>query len=149
MNRVTESGVVVRRDHDVTWVKTIQRSSCAGCEARHGCGQSSLQGWLENADLIAVATDGQQVRIGDSVSLSIAADALARAALLVYLLPLLGLFAGILMAGKISTAEWLAVVGASVGFFIGCITVRFLTQRLRGNLDYMPTLEPLPDIHRT
>ncbi|AFU97880.1 SoxR reducing system RseC family protein [Simiduia agarivorans] len=141
MERIAESGVVVRCDQSTAWVKTIQRSSCASCQARHGCGQSSLQSWFETSDVIPVSVHGEPPEVGQTVSLSVPADALAKAALLVYLVPLSGLLAGLFVAETLFGQDVFAAIGAGIGLIAGCVAVRCLTARLKDNADYAPALE--------
>lgn len=141
MDRVAETGVVVACDGNTAWVKTIQRSSCATCQARHGCGQSSLQAWFERSDVIAVSIVDDAPTVGESVSLSVASNALAKASMLVYLVPLLGLLAGLFLANAVSGREGLAVLGAGLGFAVGCVAVRYFSEALKNNIDYVPRLE--------
>ncbi len=75
-----------------------------------------------------------------------AEGALVRGALLVYLLPLVLLFAGALLgqAAFASAGEELVVVCGVLGLVLGLLAVRILSQRWQNDVRYQPVvLRPL------
>lgn len=138
---IEETGRVVRIEADALWVETISRSSCGQCAARTGCGQASLATWLSRANLLRVSAPGatRRYQLDQQVVLGIDEAALAKASLLIYLLPLLFLLAGALLAGH-GRPDWVAAVGAILGFVAGAALARNLSRRLQTNPRYHPVL---------
>lgn len=120
---ITETVTVMETDDGYAWVATERKSSCGACAANKACGTAVLSSVLGNKlsrlrvrNPIA-AEPGQQVEIGieDAV--------LVRGSLLVYMLPLLGLFTGAAL-GQWLFGEGAAIVGGGLGLAAGFAGVR-------------------------
>jgi len=99
---IEESAVVVKVvDHQV-WVATESNSACSACQKKSSCSTSSLATLLERR---AVPVDSTiRLTDGDKVMVAIDEGLLIRASLLLYVVPLMALFAG---AGL---ADWLLAI---------------------------------------
>ncbi|MGZ8225161.1 MAG: SoxR reducing system RseC family protein [Methylococcaceae bacterium] len=96
---IEESAVVVKIDNRQVWVTSAQSSACGGCSQKAGCTTQTLASILNKKP---VPVDSNlSLTIGDTVIVAIDEGLLLRASILLYLLPLIGLFAG---AG---VADWL------------------------------------------
>jgi len=95
------------------WIEKSRGSACSGCA--ESC-PSSLAGGLFGGKRVRmqVASD-LALRPGDKVLVGVAEEALAGASLLVYLLPLLGLFAGALLGNSIAASDLASALGGLVG----------------------------------
>lgn len=120
---VEEQGRVVALADDGVWVETVRASSCQSCSARQGCGHSVLdRNAAGSRARILVVTD-RIVSVGDQVVVGIPEGALMKGALMVYLLPLVCLFAGALLGSRLIVAgqdlsALLGVAGLAVGFLV-------------------------------
>jgi sigma-E factor negative regulatory protein RseC len=143
---IEESGQVVRTAGDSAWVQTARRSSCGSCSARKGCGTGALAG-LFGARLHEVevlnpigARPGEQVIVGISESL------LVRGSALVYLLPLLFLVAGALLAEGLAPQLGLAgsdapaIFGGLAGLAAGFLWLRRRQRRWHGDPAHMAVI---------
>lgn len=117
---VEENGTVIRSDADTLIVAVVQSSACQNCRARQGCGQAVLSGLGDAAAQTAknhfALTPRLDLKAGDGVRLGIAEDSLSRAALWMYLWPLLAALAGLLSGAGLGVNEALQLllaVGAS------------------------------------
>lgn len=95
---IEENGRVVRVTGDTAWVETTRRSSCGSCSARSGCGTGALAGLFGARAHLVQVTNPVGARPGDQVVVGISESLLVRGSLAVYLLPLLTLLAGALLA---------------------------------------------------
>ncbi|MBP8184328.1 MAG: SoxR reducing system RseC family protein [Pseudomonas sp.] len=137
---IEEPGQVVSLDEGAVWVATSRKSTCSSCAANAGCGQGLL-------DKLAISSQRGTVRaltdlnlaVGDKVVIGLREDALVRASLLVYLLPLLGLFIGALTAEHFALGEPLSIAAGLLGFTAaGFWLHRYSQQRLAD-----PALQPV------
>lgn len=130
---IEEQGQVVACEADAVWVETIRRSTCGSCSARAGCGQALLQkiGPGRRRGRIRVLCS-EPLRVGEQVLIGVPEQAVLRGSLLVYLLPLLGLFAAALLGEAAGLAEpWLILLAAG-GLAGGMWLARLLAQRSSG-----------------
>ncbi len=142
---ISETGRIVAIDADCLWVETIRRSTCGSCSVRGACGHGLLNRMSgDGRHQVRVLPGGQRLadyRIGDDVEISIPDGLLLRAAGIVYLLPLLGLFAGLLLLGQMSGSEAWAALGAATGFVMGLAGVRWHAWRHARDPALQPRLE--------
>ena len=95
------------------WIEKSPGSACAGCA--ESC-PSSLAGGLFGGKRVRLPVDcGLALRPGDKVVVGVAEDALLGASLLVYLLPLLGLFAGALLGKFLAGSDLASALGGLSG----------------------------------
>lgn len=137
---IEEPGQVVGLDQGAVWVETLRKSTCSSCSANAGCGQSLLDKLAISSQrsTVRVLTD-LQLNVGDKVIIGLREDALMRGSLLVYLLPLLGLFMGALGADYFALGEpWSIAVGFA-GFVLAGVLVRAHSRRHADD----PALQPV------
>lgn len=137
---IEESGRVVAVESAAVWVETRISSTCSGCSVRSGCGQGLADrlGIHERRGLIRARCDFR-LDIGDSVVIGIHEGALLRGAVLVYLFPLLALFAAATVAAELGMAEPYVIFTGALGFFASCVVVRRHSQRAADD----PALQPV------
>lgn len=144
---IEETGTVIAESGDHLWVQTIQKSTCSGCSARHGCGQGVLARLSDGrANQLRVRLEEgfhgngyngsvRHVRVGDQVVIGIEESLLLRASFLVYGLPLLTLVLGALFADQVWPGNDLAAIAfAAAGLTTGFVIVRLqsvLRDRIR------------------
>jgi len=126
--------VVVRIQGDLAYIEVKDAvSACGSCGDKGHCGKA--QTGPRHYALRNTVGAG----VGDIVVVSVPEGAVLRAAALSYLMPLLFLFAGALVAA----ARWgdglPAVVGAVLGLAAGLVALRMLSQRSPCGAE--PTLE--------
>lgn len=116
---VKEQGTVVRMEDGRAIVAVVQTSACQSCKAKQGCGQAVLSEWgeadqQEAKNHFSIPYHGT-LAPGDHVTLGIQEDTLALAAVWIYLWPLIGAFAALLVAGNLGWPEPLQLLLALVG----------------------------------
>lgn len=137
---IEEQGRVVALEPGAVWVETLRKSTCSSCSANAACGQGLM-------DRLGVGRQRGYVRalsqmhlaIGDTVIIGVREDLLVRSSLLVYLLPLMGLFAAALLADGLGLPEPLVILSGLSGLFVSWLMVRWRAARVAEN----PLLQPV------
>lgn len=115
---IEEPGRVVAVEAGTVWVETVRSGSCSSCAASATCGSGLMDKLgIHQRHMRMQATTDLQLQVGDPVVIGIPEELLLGSALQVYLLPLIGLFAGILWADAQKFGE-LAVVAAGLSCMI-------------------------------
>jgi sigma-E factor negative regulatory protein RseC len=137
---IEEQGRVVAIERGAVWVETLRKSTCSSCSVKAGCGQGLFNqlGVKERRGLVRALCD-LHLKVGDGVVIGVQEDLLVRGSLLVYLLPLLGLFATALMADQLGLSEPWVIVSALLGFVLACVAVRWRSRRVAAD----PSLQPV------
>ena len=149
---IEESGEVVSLERGAVWVATSRKTTCSSCAANAGCGQGLLDKLAINSQRGTVrALTDLNLAVGDKVVIGLREDALVRASLLVYLLPLLGLFVGAVSADLLTLGEPLSIAAGFVGFAAAGLWVRRHSQQHLADPALQPVVlrallgAPLPD----
>lgn len=115
---IEELAVVVKIDNHQIWVENAQSSACNGCQQKAACTTQALGSVIKKK---SVPVDSDiPLAIGDQIIVAIDENLLLRASLLLYLLPLIALFAGAGIADNLLAKDryadlWLAG-GAALSF---------------------------------
>jgi len=148
---------VVEVDGPVAWLEPEQSSSCGGCASSGACGAKGL-GTIANrlATRRFPIVDHPGLRVGEQVVVGVRPDALLKAAITAYAIPLVTLFAaggvaqwafgrdGITFAASVlglALGMGLARLGAGRLFARGAIAPRFLRRAATSQTCQFP---PLP-----
>ena len=137
---IEEQGRVVALEPGAVWVETLRKSTCSSCSANAACGQGLM-------DRLGVGRQRGYVRalsqtplaVGDTVIIGVREDLLVRSSVLVYLLPLLGLFAAALLADGLGLSEPLVILAGLSGLLASWLLVRWRAARVAEN----PLLQPV------
>jgi len=133
-----ESGTVVAVESDGVWVETLQLSACAGCRARHGCGQKVLASAESRQTrikaLFGESFNGPMPELGQTVVIGVDEQAMLRGALFSYGFPLLTMLLLTALGAVLSASEGLAIVAAVFGLLLGGWFVRLRSNRLAASL---------------
>lgn len=139
---IEQRAVVTESGDQYAWLEIRRQSACSGCQTSDGCGAAALTKlWGHKPMRVRVTTDAS-LRPGDEVWVGLAEGALVRGALLVYLLPLVLLFAGALLgqAAFAATGEELVVLCGVLGLVLGLLMVRILSRRWQDDARYQPVI---------
>jgi len=137
---IEEQGRVVAVEPGAVWVETLRKSTCSSCSASAGCGQGILDklGASGRRGYVRALCD-LQLSVGDAVVIGVREELLVRGSLLVYLLPLIGLFSAALLAEQLTLSEPLVILSAFVGLLAAWSAVRWRSRRTGDD----PTLQPV------
>lgn len=139
---IREPATVVSVSDEAVWVRCDAQQSCPRCAQGRGCGGGVLGGLLRNRlRLVRAVGDGRELRAGDRVVIGLAETALVKAAAAMYLLPLAGIVAGAVIAGRFSaTGEAGIIAGAAAGFGVTLWMVRRYGERRNADPSFHPRI---------
>ena len=132
-----ERGTVERVEAGWAWVKTKRSSACSSCASRHHC---LTQG---SDQMVVKAQNTARAKKGDEVELYLSSKTKLKGTAIVYLLPVLGIFAGAFSADSLSSVLGLdPTLGMAVFTLTGLITAVLLMRHLANRMDAKQTLTP-------
>lgn len=115
-------------------IEVSRSSACVGCSQQGGC-SISLEAGSPNRTLVE---NPLGARPGDTVEVSLPEGVVVWGALTVYILPLVALFAGMLVAERYGPslapgwgATGLDVAGGVLGLVVGLVLVRLISRHWR------------------
>ena len=121
MEQITHKGRIVAIDPDITTIEIIAESACASCHAKGLCGLGE-----EKVKQIQVRTSAWTPRqVGDEVEVVLKKSMGYKAVFIAYGLPLVVLFAALMLLGALGVGELWAGLGA-LGAVALCYFVLFL-----------------------
>lgn len=124
-NRTTHPGIVQSIEAGQARI-AVAVQGCASCGQQKSCGVGKLAGGGKTTLVTLPAPAGLQA--GDVVTLSVAAEAVNRAALLGYLLPAALLVIGCVLGNTAGAGDLGAAAGAAAGLALGLGLVRLLPR---------------------
>lgn len=138
---IEEQGRVIALEPGAVWVETRRKSTCSGCAAKNGCGQGLMDqlGVRERRGLVRAVSE-LHLRVGDSVVVGIREDVLLKGAVLVYLFPLLALFAAALLVSQLGFAEPYVILAGLAGFLGAWLVVRARSRRVACDPHHQPVV---------
>lgn len=137
---IKEWATVVSWQDGIAILHCEQRSGCQGCQSQSSCATgvlSKIGGPVSHQlslDYPHPLEPGQRVEIG------LAEASLLRSAMLVYLLPLLGLILGAALLQYWLASELAAVAGAIVGMMVSFVALRYFSPAMANNPRYQPVI---------
>ena len=108
-----------------------RKTACGLCGQTRGCG-NSIWGRLFGHQATAFKAQNRiNAKVGDSVIVGINEKALLKSALLLYVLPLVTLFFGAILASQLWQTDGITMLGAAIGLVIGLLWVKGHTMSNR------------------
>ncbi len=139
-----ESARVVAISDDALWVDTIQRSTCNACSQRAGCGQYALNKLHpQRPTHLKIPFNGvfkHDFATGDFVKIGVPHGLVLKSALVVYILPLMAMLAGAMVADRLFGTDLAAGLGGLLGLVFGFFAVRMYSNRAAKHADSQPVL---------
>jgi sigma-E factor negative regulatory protein RseC len=136
--------VVVRLEGGLAHVESFGANGCGSCSPGKSCATASLGKLFGAKPRLFRALNQIGAKAGDSVVVGIADGALLRGSLAVYLLPLVLLVAGALIAtwlapGTEAREPW-SIVGAAAGLVAGVIWLKLFTAKIASDPHFQPVV---------
>jgi sigma-E factor negative regulatory protein RseC len=122
---------VMELQGDIAWLEPEQTPACGGCAAASGCGAKgigTIAGRIAARRLPLNEHPGLQV--GERIVVGVRGDALLKASLTAYALPLVTLFLGAGLAQWAFGAEGATLAGSLGGLGLGLLLARLGAARL-------------------
>lgn len=125
--------VVIQADSHSALVENSQANGCSACNGK-GCGSGKLTQLFCSRPRQFKVDNRIDAGVGDVVIISIAEGAVLRGISLVYLLPLVLMFAVATLAGSFAAdaaqRDGFAAAGALLGLVLGFVFAKWLSTRL-------------------
>lgn len=143
---------VVAVDHGVAWLEPEQTGSCGGCASAALCGSKGLGTLASRLEARRFPLPaGAGLHIGDRVIVGVREDALVKASMTAYALPLATSFAAGMLAQAVAHSDGITVAACALGLAIGLVLARLLARRLAARGEIAPRLlrraGPAPACH--
>jgi sigma-E factor negative regulatory protein RseC len=135
-----ECGVVVKVADEFAWIQTSRHSACGHCDSKSSCGTASLSQVLGQKKTEIRVINHLAVRVGDNVVVGLEEQALLRGSLVIYLLPLLCLFATAILAQTWFHSEQLTILSGIIGLAGGLLWVKRITAKMADDVRYQPVI---------
>ena len=143
---IFEAGVIVNKAAHSVMVETIQKTTCDSCVAQPGCGHSVLSKLTGNSVQVRVLLGNftaNELRLGQSVTISIPDHVVVKGSLLVYLVPLTGALLGAWLMGspvKSPELDLISIMGAFLGLMCGGMFVHLRGRKNENSAETNPVL---------
>ncbi|RLT88474.1 MULTISPECIES: SoxR reducing system RseC family protein [unclassified Ketobacter] len=136
---IEETGRVVAKDPGLAWVETLRQSACDSCSAKSGCGHSALAKLGQNAIHMQAVCE-IDVTIGDQVVVGVPEEIMVKSSILAYLMPLLTMMVGVLLADSFWGQDLLTALAGIIGLALGFVILRWHFHRNRHDERYQPVV---------
>jgi len=143
---IEEQALVTRCEGAFAQVETQRSSSCGSCSAKSACGTAALAKVLGSRRSIVRVLNPIDARPGDQVVIGLEESALTRTSFIFYMVPLLALILGAIVAqwiggqlGIVNT-EPVAIAGGLFGLLGGLLGVRRYAESVRHDLRQQPVI---------
>ena len=108
-----------------------RKTACGLCGQTRGCGNSIWGRLFWHQTTAFRAQNRINAKVGDSVIVGINEKALLKSALLLYVLPLVTLFFGAILASQLWQTDGSTMLGAAIGLVLGLLWVKGHTMSNR------------------
>ena len=147
---IEETGEVISVEGRYVWVETTRQSACGSCASGKVCGHKLLDQHLSHKAIsqkqqhiqarLDDAIDDTFIESGSRVKIGLPERHLLQAAFIVYLLPLVLFFAGLISTHLLGLAEPYQILAAVAGLVFGLVMMRRAGHYLSRIVDLQPTV---------
>lgn len=128
--------IVISLDGNEALVESKQGGGCGRCDSENGCGCGKLSQLFSTQPRRFRVRNEAHAQVGAEVMVTLGEGVLLRSAVLMYMLPLVLLFAGAAMAGQwapdAASADGYAGAGGLAGLALGFLLAKWWSLRQRG-----------------
>lgn len=140
---IRETAEIDQIGADRVRVRINPAQGCAGCVQKSGCGTGLMQAWLNPVQHMWVPVGSgtlSQLAVGDRVELCVQESSFVRSAMLVFMLPIVGMVLGA-WAGQGFGQDATAVLFAIIGMLASALLVRLVQKNYAHLLVGTPELQ--------
>ncbi|MDA8494174.1 SoxR-reducing system protein RseC [Kluyvera georgiana] len=149
---IKEWATVIAWDNGMAQVSCDVKASCNSCTSRAGCGSRVLNKLGPQTTHTITVPSAEPLVAGQKVELGITESSLLGSAMLVYMSPLLGLFAVAALFQVLFGTDIAALSGAVLGGVGGFLIAKGFSPRLAARETWQPVIISVglpPDLIRT
>ena len=135
-----EKGRVEKAEGGWTWVLTQRKGTCDTCGHKGACHM------VEGSDRMVVkAKNNARAQVGDEVEIFLSTRTHLKTVFIVYMVPVLGLLAGAILAGNLSVflglnEKWGMVLFPILGLVLAFFLVRLIETRKKASQELTPVV---------
>jgi len=143
---IEQNAVVLKVEGQFALVEAQRQSSCGKCNAKKGCGTGMLENSLGRRSMQLRAFNQCQAEPGDEVVVAVPEKGFVKSAFITYLLPLLLMLAGALLAQQFiqtdsgAGKDIAALLGAGAGFVIAILVLQRYSKRMEKDEQLSPVV---------
>lgn len=135
-----EWATVIAWQEGMATLHAEKQTSCNSCSARKSCGSHLLNSLVPSDQKLIHIAHATPLQSGQRVELGIPEASLLGSALLIYMAPLAGLFAGAALFQLLFMSDLAAVVGALTGGIGGFLLAKGATVVLEKRKSFQPVI---------
>jgi len=134
-------GLVIKIKEDgMAQVITDRKNACSGCNSKHNCNSC-----LSNSKMMTEALNSAGAKEGDLVDISLNSGVVLKSAVVMYLIPIVGLLIGALtgvsVRGILGIEETTSsIIFGSTSLFLGFMIVAYISKRMSAKNKLTPTI---------
>ena len=125
---IEETAVVTKKLNSEVQLEIERRTACGICGQTRGCGNATFGKMLGHQQGVITAQNTIDANVGDRVVVGIEEKVFLNATFLLYVLPLIAMFVGAGLAELLFDQEFLVILGAIIGLFLGFLGVKKYTN---------------------
>lgn len=125
---IEQKATVIRSDESTIWLQAERQSTCDNCQVKKGCGTGLLSEHVGRRFSTLAVPKKHSVQPGQLMNVSIPEEALLQGAYMMYLLPILFMFAGAAFSRYMFANELMEIISGLTGLMFGFYWVK---KRLR------------------
>ncbi len=119
-----EYAIVTARQGNQATLEIERRTACGLCGQKRGCGNATWGKLLRHSSHGFTAENHVNAHVGDSVVVGIEESTVLSSTLYLYVLPLLGLIIGTVLADTLFNNQFYVMLGAIIGLVLGFLWVK-------------------------
>jgi len=124
----------------IATIEVVRKTACGLCGKTRGCGNAFWGKLFGHKNSSLQVRNDIDAKVGQSVIVGIDEKAFMKSALLLYLVPLVTLLIGAILASQVSPADISAMLGAVVGLVLGFLWVKAHIAGRDYNQNYQPKI---------
>lgn len=121
---IEEYAVVTKCSGTQATLEIERRTACGLCGQKRGCGNATWGKLLGHDSHDFTAENKVNANVGDSVVVGIDEQAVLNSAFFLYVVPLIGLLIGTIVADYLFKNQFYVIVGAALGLVLGFLWVK-------------------------
>lgn len=132
-----QAHVVEVRDQEVV-IEASRQSACGQCAQKSDCGQSAIAQWAASK-MVNISVDkplDMNIAAGDTVLVGIDEQSFVKASVLLYLIPLLLMFAAGGVATAMSAVEWVVIVTSFTALIASFYLIKQASKKMAASAVY-------------
>lgn len=125
---IEENAIVIEQLGQQVRLEIIRRTACGICGQTRGCGNATWGKMLGHAETTLKVDNPIDAKVGERVVVGIEEKVFLNATFLLYVVPLLALFAGAGLAQYFLHHDLYVIGGSIFGLVLGFYVVKFITS---------------------